>query len=455
MKIIIAGAGQAGVGLAKYLRAENNEIVLIDSDEECLANLSEQLDIQTITGSSAYPATLEKAGAENADVLLAVTGSDETNIVACGVARSVFNVPTRIARIGSSEYLSAKYKSFLQAQSIDVVLSPEVETAHQVLGSLSVAFSSDLVNLADGRLKMVGLRCRRGSILVGKKTADLRTMTAGLPVRFVALKRRRRLLNLTETALRPGDDIFLIADSKVFLEVLDILGYETVSPKYMVIFGGGRVGYQLAKTLEQTSFAENVTIVEQNEDRARFLAERLENTLVIHGNGLDDSVSDDLNLNAYQIAIATTHTDESNILLSLIAKRNGVDRTCALMHNPLYQDLVTGLGVDITIEPNAVLVSAILRHIRKGRVKNDYFLQSGIGEILEVEALETAKITKHPLGKTKIPAGIVIAGLIRQEVFLPATDELKVEPKDVVILFVERGKVHEAEKLFTVGFNFF
>ncbi len=455
MKIIIAGAGQVGVGLAKYLRAENNEIVLVDSDCEKLGNLSEQLDIQTIEGSAAYPAVLEKAGASHADVFLAVTGSDETNIVSCGVARSVFNIPTRIARILSSEYLSQKYKSFLQSQSIDVVLSPEVETARRVLENLAIAHSVDYVNLSDGTVKLIGLRCRKTSPLVGKTIADLKQLIGDFRVSFVAIKRRHHLKPLNDTILRQGDDIYFIVDSKHIQPILDIFAYETISPKYMVIFGGGKVGYQLAKLLEKTSYAQDVTVVEVKEERARYLAERLESTLVIHGDGLDDGLVDDLKLSNYQVAISTTHSDESNILLSLLAKRNGVDRTCALIHNPLYDDLVTGLGVDITIEPNAVLVSAILQHIRKGRVKSDYFIQSGIGEILEVEALETSKITYAPLGKIKVPAGVVIAGVVRNDTFMLPDKDLTVQSHDTVILFVERGKVREAEKLFTVGFNFF
>lgn len=455
MKIIIAGAGQVGVGLAKYLRAENNDIVLVDSDCERLGNLSEQLDIQTIEGSAAYPAVLEKAGAEQADIFLAVTGSDETNIVSCGVARSVFNIPKRVARIVSAEYLSSKYKSFLQSQSIDVVLSPELETARRVLENLTISHSVDYMNLAGGVAKLVGLRCRKISPLMNKTIADLQEMTKGFNVEFVAAKHRHHLMKLDEAVLNVGDDIYFVVDSEHLHAVLDIFAYETISPKYMVIFGGGKVGYQLAKLLESTSYAQDVTIVEMREERARYLAEKLDNTLVIHGDGLDDGLVEDLKLSNYQVSIATTQSDESNILLSLLAKRNGVDRTCALIHNPLYNDLVTGLGVDITIEPNAVLVSSILQHIRKGRVKNDYFIQSGIGEILEIEALETARITQAPLGKIKIPNGVRIGAVIREGKFLMPQKDLKVECGDTVILFVERGKVHETEKLFTVGFNFF
>ncbi|MBR4932743.1 MAG: Trk system potassium transporter TrkA [Alphaproteobacteria bacterium] len=455
MKIIIAGAGQVGVGLAKYLRAENHDIILIDNNVNRLGNLSELLDIQTIEGSSSYPAVLEKAGADSADIFLAVTGSDETNIVACGVARSVFNVPTRIARIAAPEYLSVKYKSFLQSQGIDIVLSPEVETAHQILESLTVASSVDMVNLAGGHVKLVGLRIRKNSMLIGKKIADLKAMCEGVPVCFTALRRRRKLISMENTSLRWGDDIYVVTDTEHFLQMLDILAYQMISPKYLVVFGGGKVGYQIANILERTTFSQNVTVVEKDETRARWLGEKLSNTLVIHGDGLDDTLIDDLNLPAYQVAIATTQSDESNILLSLLAKRNGVERTCALIHNPLYEDLVTGLGVDLTIEPNAVLVSAILRHIRKGKVKNDYFIQSGIGEVLEVEAMETSKITKRPLESLKVPDGVVVAGVMRAEKFIIATPDLQVLPHDTVILFVARGKARDAEKLFTVGFTFF
>lgn len=455
MKIIIAGAGQVGVGLAKYLRAENHDIVLIDNDVDRLGNLSEQLDIQTIEGSSAYPAVLEKAGADHADLFLAVTGSDETNIVACGVARSVFNLPQRIARISANEYLSSKYKSFLQAQEIEVVLSPEVETARRVLENLTVGSSVDLVSLADGKAKLVGLRCKKVSMFLNKTVKDIEEMTKGLNVKIVAIKRRHKLVSLNEAVLKQGDDIYIVVDSTELQQVLDIFAYEVISPKYIVIFGGGKVGFQLAKQMEANHFCQNVTIVEQNEDRARFLAEKLNSTLVISGDGLDDSLVDELNLKNYQVAITTTQSDESNILLSLLAKRNGVDRTCALIHNQLYNDLIVGLGIDISIDPNAVLVSAILQHIRKGRVKNDYFIHSGVGEILEVEALKTSKITKHPLGKVNIPDGVVISGIIRNNIFILPDDDFIVQDKDSVILFVERGKVRDAEKLFTVGFSFF
>ncbi|MGN1063322.1 MAG: NAD-binding protein, partial [Alphaproteobacteria bacterium] len=207
--------------------------------------------------------------------------------------------------------------------------------------------------------------------------------------------------------------------------------------------------------LEEDIVSHDVTVVEKDEKRARFLAEKLQNTLVISGDGLDDALVEELNLKNYRIAITTTHSDENNILLSLLAKRGGVPRTCALIQNDLYNTLLSGLGVDTTIDPNAAMVSSILQHIRKGRVKNDYFLQSGVGEVIEIEALKTSKITKSSLGQIRLPSGIVIGGIMRDGLFLLPNKDLIVKEKDSVIVFVERGQVSQVEKLFSVGFSFF
>ncbi len=455
MKIIIAGAGQIGTSLARYLRAENNDIVLIDTDIDKLGNLSEQWDIQTIEGSAAYPAVLDKAGGKDADIFIAVTGSDETNIVACGVAKSIFNIQTRIARISSSEYLSVKYKSFLKDQDINVVLSPEIETAHHLIQNLSVTSAVDLMDLVEGQVKLVGLRCKKNSPLIGKKKTGVTALAQGLNFQMLAVKRRHKLIPLNDVTLRVNDELYFIVDMRHLQQVLDTFAYQSVSPKYIVIFGGGRVGFQLAKLFEADKESQEVTVIEKDEDRAQFLAEKLSSTLVINGDGLDDTLVDELELANYQVAITTTQSDESNILLSLLAKRTGIERTCALIHNPLYDELLGGLGIDVTVSPNAVLVSAILQQIRKGRVHNDYFLQDGIGEVLEIEALKTAKITQKPLGRIRIPTGVVIGGIMRGDLFLLPSKDLIVQEKDIVILFVERGRVREAEKLFTVGFNFF
>lgn len=455
MKVIIAGAGAIGVALARYLRAENDEIVLIDKDADALGNLSEQLDIQTIQGCASYPGVLERAGAAHADVFLAVTGNDESNIVSCSVAGSVFHIPKRIARISSTEYSAVKYQAFLQALSIDVVLSPEVETATHIINNLSVAGSVDRTDMGDGLVQFVGLKCRKPSTLIGKTWAGIKDMIGTFNVCIVALKRRDHLVPLADMTVKAGDEIYFLTDRAHVSAVLDIFGYATLPARYIMIYGGGKVGFQLAKQLEETPGSRDITVVENQDERARFLAENLDTTLVINGDALDDNLMDELNLKNYKIAIATTASDENNILLSMVSKRTGIERVCALIHNPLYTNLLSGLGIDTTVDPNAVMVSSILQYLRKGRVKDDYFIQSGIGEVLEIEALKTAKITKTNLGKVKVPEGVVIAGILRGDLFMLPNKDLIVQEKDRVFLFVERGHVQDAEKLFSVGISFF
>lgn len=455
MKIIIAGGGEVGISLARYLRAENNEIVIIDRAGEKLNAVAEQLDIQVIDGSSARPSTLERAGADHADVFLAVTGNDETNIVSCGLAKTIFNIPQRIARISSAEYMSGKYRSFLESLAIEGVLSPEIETANRVVERLPIAGALDVVNMGGGLVRFVGLKCKKTSPLAGKTLAEIRGLIGSLSLTIVAVKRRFQMMPLNEVTVKSGDEVYFIVDAAHLTQALDTFGYQVSSPRYIVIYGGGKVGFQLAKLLEEDTTSHDITVIERNEERARFLAEKLPSALVISGDALDDTLVDELNLKNYQMGIAMTESDESNILLSLMSKRNGIERTCALLHNPLYDNLLSGLGIDATVNPNAIIVSSILQYLRKGRVKNDYFIQSGIGEILEMEAMATSKITKMALGKVNVPEGVIIAGILRGDLFMLPNKDLIVKEKDIVFIFASRGHAAEVERLFSVGFSFF
>lgn len=455
MRIIIAGAGAVGLSLARYLRAEENEIVLIDENAANLGNLSEQLDIQTIQGSASHPAILKRAGADHADIFLAMTGNDEANIVSCSVAKFVFNIPKRIARITSIEYLAAAYRSFLHSLSIDVVISPEVETANRIFDCLSISGSVETFTLGEGAVKLVGLKCQRNTPAVGKTVEALQAFIGDLGVGIFALERRSQLVAPDGAVVKAGDNLYCLVDTAQLPRFLEKIEHIHFSPRYILIYGGGKIGFHLAKILEEDKIAHDVTLIEKDEARARFLAEKLDATLVIHGDALDVSLIEELNLQNYKISIATTHSDENNLLLSLVSKRHGIERTCALLHNELYDKLLSGLGVDTTLDSNAVMVSATLQHLRKERVKNDYFLQSGLGEVLEISAGDKAAISKGPLGKIKLPPGVVIGGVLRGDLFIRPQKDLIIRPKDTVFVFVERGKMSEAEKLFATKLSFF
>ena len=455
MKVIIVGAGQIGVALAKYLRTEEHSVVLIDIKKEALAHLSEQLDIQTVVGSGSSPSVLARAGAKDADVLLSVTGNDEVNIITCALAKTLFQINKRVARLASSEYLDKRNADFLNSLSIDVVVSPEHETAKRILADLTINGAMDVTSFCDNKVEFVGLKCRRNCALIGKTVEKIRELIANVNFTIVAVNHKNQLIDLKNTPIKVGDDVYFFVASGHLERVLDMFGYTMAVPDNVLVFGGGQIGYGLASLLEAPLYRQNVMIIEKSEDRATFLASHLNDSLIIKGDGFDDKLLDEIEFKNYDVAVATTNTDENNVLLSLLAKRNGVSRSCALIRNELYMNYVSGLGIDSFINPNAVMVSAILQHLRKGRVQDGYFLQSGLGELLQIEVLATARITKGPLGKVKIPKGITLGGVLRGGRFLCPEKGLIVKAGDIAFVFVERGYVREAEKLFTVELSFF
>ena len=455
MKVIIVGAGQIGIALAKYLRTEDHSVILIDTKKEALTRLAEQLDIQTVVGSGTSPSVLARAGAKDADVLLSVTGNDEVNIIACALAKSLFQINKRVARLASPEYLDRKNSAFLESLSIEVVVSPEYETAKRILADLTINGAMDVTSFCKNKVEFVGLKCRKNCALVGKTVSQVQELIANVNFTIVAVHHKNQLIDLKNTPIKIGDDVYFFVAAGHLERVLDIFGYTMEAPDNVLIFGGGQIGYGLGALLEAPLDRQNVMIIEKSDERATFLASHLNDALIVKGDGFDDKLLDEIDFKNYDVAVATTHTDENNVLLSLLAKRNGISRSCALIRNELYMNYVSGLGIDSFINPNSVMVSAILQHLRKGRVQDGYFLQSGLGELLQIEVLPTAKITNGPLSKVKIPKGITLGGILRKDTFLCPDKDLIVQAGDIAFVFVARGFVHEAEKLFTVELSFF
>lgn len=455
MKVIIVGAGQIGIALAKYLRTEDHSVVLIDVNKDALGHLAEQLDIQTIVGSGTSPSVLARAGAKDADVLLSVTGNDEVNIVVCTLAKSLFQISKRVARLASSEYLDKKNAAFLESLAIDVVVSPEQETAKRILSDLTINGAMDVTSFCDNKVQFVGLKCRKNCALIGKTVNQVKELIGSVNFTIVAVNHKNQLIDLKGTTIKAGDDVYFFVAEGHLERVLDIFGYTMAAPDNVLIFGGGQTGYALGSMLEAPMDRQNVMIIEKSEERTTFLASHLDDALIIKGDGFDDKLLDEIDFKNYDVAVATTHTDENNVLLSLLAKRNGIPRSCALIRNELYMNYVSGLGIDSFINPNAVMVSTILQHMRKGRVQDGYFLQSGLGELLQIEVLPTARITKGPLSKMKLSKGITVGGVLRKGRFICSDKDLIVQAGDIAFVFVERGFVHEAEKLFTVELSFF
>lgn len=455
MKVVIVGAGQVGVALAKYLRMEDHSVVLVDDKKENLLYLSEQLDIQTVFGSGTSVSVLTRAGTKDADIFLSVTGDDEVNLISCMLAKTLFHVNKRIARLTSSEYLDKKNAAFLDSLSLDVVVSPEEETAKRILADLSIHGAVDVTSFADSKVEFIGLKCRKNCALVGQTVRQVRDLLGNVNFTIVSVHRKNQLVDLEETPIKAGDDIYFFVASGHLERVLDIFGYTVQSPDNVVIFGGGHIGYRLGKLLEAPLYKQNLTIIEKSDERANFLASHLDEAIILKSDGFDDKLLEEIDFKHFDMAVATTHNDENNVLLSLLAKRNGIMRSCALIRNNLYMNYLNGLGIDCFINPNAVMVSAILQHLRKGRVQDGYFLQSGLGEVLQIEVLPTARITKSPLGRIKIPKGIILGGILREDVFMCPDDDLMIQAGDIAFVFAEKGYVRDAEKLFMVDLTFF
>ena len=455
MKVVIVGAGQIGVAIAKYLRTEDHSIVLIDENKDALLHLAEQLDIQTVIGSGAKPSVLERAGVSDADVFLALTGNDTVNIISCSLAKNMFQVPKRIARLGSSEYMDAKSSEFLKSMAIDVVVSPELETAHRLLSDLSINGATDVTTFCDNKVSFLGLKCRKNCALVGKTVKEVRELLGKVNFTIVAVRHKTQLIDLSNTPIKVGDDVYFFVAAGHLERVLDIFAYTPNRPDNVLIFGGGHVGYHLCSLIESPLDIQNVTIVEKSPERAQYLASHLDEAIILQGDGFDDHLLEEIDFKNYDIAVATTQRDENNVLLSLLAKRNGIGRCVAVIRNDLYMGYMGGLGIDTFINPNAVMVSAVLQHMRKGRVQDGYFLQSGLGELLQIEVLDTARVTRGPLKKIKIPKGIVIGGILRNDTFMLPDKDLIIQAGDIAFVFVESGHVKNAEKLFTVELSFF
>ncbi len=454
MRILIAGAGQIGVSLAKYLRAEKHEIILVDRESQVLSDLSEDLDIQTVVGNVAVPSVLERAGIRGADIFLAVTGNDEVNVLACMLAKKIFQVSRTVARVSSADYQSEKY-NVDKALSVDVMVSPELETARQIITGVLIHGATDMTILGNGQVRFLGIKIRSEIPLVGKSIHQMRQKMSEMNFSIMAVVRNHCFMDLKTVVLKPNDEVYFFADTGHLSYVLDAFGCHEENLKDVVLFGGGNIGYRTAQLLEVEPDHPNITVVERNKKRAEFLAENLSDTLVIHGDGFDTELVNEIDVQNNQICLATTDSDENNVLLSLMAKKKGVSRTCALVRNGFYQHYLEGLGVDLLVNPNAVMVSAILRHLRHGRLSNDYFLQSGLGEVIEMEALKTARIVSGPLGHIKVPSGVMIGGVLRQGIFIRPRRDLRIKEGDQVFVFVQAGHVAQAEKLFTVHLSFF
>jgi trk system potassium uptake protein TrkA len=458
MKIIILGAGQVGSSVAENLASESYDITVVDRDARPLQELRDRLDIQTITGVGSHPSVLEQAGAEDTDLLLAVTNSDEVNMVACQVAHTLFNTPARIARVRASEYLVDDRLLKPEALAVTVIISPEELVTNYVLRLLEHPGALQVMDFAGGRVQMVAVRAYYGGPLVGHELRDLRKHIPGLDARVAAIFRNGKAIIPKGTRVIEADDeVFFVAARHDIRDVMGELRRLDKPYKRIMIAGCGNIGRRLALALEKRM---QVKVIDHNAERTRALSEELMHSTVLFGDVANEDLLLNENIENTDIFCAVTNDDEANILSAMLAKRLGAHKVMALINRTAYVDLVESSGIiDVAISPQQATIGTLLAQVRRGDVVVVHSLRRGAAEAIEAIAHgspENSKVVGRPIEDIKLPKGTTIGAIVRGDQVLIAHHDTVIQSDDHIILFlVDKTRITEVEDLFAVGLTFF
>ena len=457
MKVVICGAGQVGSNIARYLSLENNDVTVIDQSPELIGKINDSLDVQAFVGHASHPDALERAGAADADMLIAVTFADEVNMVACQVAHSLFSVPTKIARVRHQSYLSPEWAGMFSRENmpIDVIISPEIEVASAIQQRLTVPGTLDIIPLADDKVRVIGVRCTETCPIINTPLRQLTELFPELSIIVVCITRNDNpFIPSADDRMLEGDEVYFVADTTHVQRALAAFGHEEEEAHRIIIIGGGNIGMNLAQVLEAETGI-TVSLIEISKDRARAVAEALPNTNITLGDALDSEILREAGVETADTVIAVSDDDETNILASLLAKRYGVERAVTLINSTSYAPLITRLGIDVAVSPRTITVSTILQHVRRGRIRSVHSLADGFAEVIEAEAVETSPLAGNTLREADLPSDVIVGALVRDgNVIIPRADTL-IENNDDVILLASARSVKKVEKLFSVQLEFF
>ncbi len=459
MKIIILGAGQVGGTLAEHLAIEGNDITVVDTDSDRLKELQNRLDIRTVRGKASFPDVLRLAGGDDADMLVAVTNSDEVNMMACQVAHTVFKTPTKISRIRAQEYTQYKELFGNQAIPIDVFISPEQEVTNYIKRLLQYPGSLEVQAFADNKVMLVGSKAYYGGPLVGQELKFLREhLTSDVDTRVAAIYRRgEAILPQASTVIEVDDEVFFIAAKKDIRTVMAELRRSEAPYKRVIIAGGGNIGARLALALEPHY---HVKLIDHNRPRCERLSEKVKSkTIIVNGSATDKELLLEANIENTDVFCALTNDDEVNVMSSMLAKQLGARKVMTLINKAQYVDLVQGQGIDIAISPSQTTLGSLLTHVRRGDVASVHSLRRGAAEAIEAIAhgdKNTSKVVGLRLDQVNLPEGATIGAIVRKNQVLIAHGDVVIESDDHVILFVlDKKRIPEVERLFQVELGFF
>ena len=458
MKVIICGAGQVGWQIARHLSGENNDVTVVDNNAELVRRATDTLDVQGVAGFASYPDVLEKAGARDADMIIAATYSDEVNMVTCQVAHSVFGITRKIARLRAQSYLDAIYSDLYRRDHlpIDVVISPEREVAEAALRRLAAPTTFDTESFLEGQAQLLGISLEADCPVLNTPLRQLTDLFSTLRAIVVGVRREGHLF-----APEPGDQLFAEDQIYVFSHLedvnrtLEIFGKAAKKQERVVIIGAGNVGLAVARALESRTDRVRAKVIEKNRAQAEHAADALERTIVLNGDGMSMDMLTEANIERADAVLAITDDDKTNVLVSVRAKQAGCPMAIALVNDPTLVPLMGPLDIDAYINPRATTVSSILRHIRHGRVRAIYSIGDAEAEVIEAQVLSTSPISGRPIRDIDFPEGVLVGAIMKDGKVVKPTGSMKVDEGDVIVLFCMSGDVPEVERLLQVSIDFF
>tara|TARA_Y100000590_G_scaffold470286_1_gene663344 strand:+ start:2120 stop:3493 length:1374 start_codon:yes stop_codon:yes gene_type:complete len=453
MKSIVCGAGVVGQSISESLAKEDIEVTVIDESEEAIKKISDTLDVKAIVGAASSPSILEKAGARDCEILIAVTKSDETNMVACQIGYSLFNIPTKIARIRQQDYLKAEWANLYNKENlpIDYIISPENEVAKAIYRRLHAPGAIDVLELADNRLKLIGLKCEENcpllNISLRKLSEKYNNVLANV---LLVIRDDKKFVADSNSTLEKNDIVYFVVDNENFHEAIKAFGHEETESQRVVIVGGGNIGYALSKRIEEEDKNVTTSLIEYDKNRSHFLASNLKKVTVINGDALENNILEEVNISNTGNLISITNDDEVNILSSLLAKKAGAQTCMTLVNNSSYTSLLNNIGIDIIIDPRQITISTILEKVRRGRIRSIYTIGDGFGEIIEAEILETSAFANKKLKDMKLPKNIRVGALLRNKEIIIPTSKTVFEINDDVVFFSDTNSIKKLETLLSI-----
>ena len=450
MKVIVCGAGQVGFGIARHLAGEGNDVTVVDREVSLMQRITDTLDVRPILGHGGHPEVLEQAGAAEADVLIAVTASDEVNMVACQTAKALFKKPKTIARVRDRNYVKAKWRGLFTEDGIpiDVIISPEVEVANAVIRRLALPGAFDSSSFANGSAEMIGVAIGQDCPVIDTPLNQLTGLFPDLQAIVVGLRRDNKVYvpDFYDT-IQSGDEAFLVTASTDTERTLKIFGHEEREARRIVIVGGGNIGYQVAKELDTQAGRYSLSLIEASSDRARSIAERLNRSIVLQGSGLSPEILAEAGIRQADLVLALTNDDQVNILTNMLALQEGCERGLCLINDNSFQNLAGDFGMEVSINPRAITISSVLRHVRLGNVSQVHALSDESAELIEAEIKEGSPIASSKLRDLDLGSAMRIGMVYRKKKLILPRGGTELKPGDRVVMFVTAEGIEQFESL--------